>query len=75
MNIRKSFVIIYLSFTSCNLTQPAPDSAEIQKMFDVASGVKEIHTVSVLVTSEGEKQFTSTTTFAENGAPIETKNL
>lgn len=73
MNIRNILIIISIFFASCNSTQQVPDRAEIQEMFNVATGVKEIYTVSVLVTTAGERRFISRTTFTENGEPIETK--
>jgi hypothetical protein len=57
--------ICSLLFISCNLGQKPIDVAEIQKMFNVTKGVKEIRTASKIFTTLGERSFSSKTIFKE----------
>lgn len=59
-------------FLSCNSGQQPLDLAEIQKVFNVTKGGKEITTTSKMFTTMGERNFSSKTLFKESWAPIET---
>ena len=74
MNIRNILIILPLFFATCNPAQQNPDRAEIRKMFNIAGGVREIQTESILVTTTGENAVNYLTTFRENGTPVETTN-
>ena len=71
------FLIVVQSFTSC-MSQDGPtlttkEKNEIQDFFGVKGNVKEIHTETEALTTAGKANYSTTTSFNKNGAPIETK--
>ena len=66
--------ILTIFLNSCNYAQETKDISEIQDFFNVKGSVKEIQTISKDITTMGEINSVTKTTFNKIGEPIETIN-
>jgi len=64
--------IISILLASCNHAQENKNLPAIQKHFNVKGMVKEIETTTKVITTMGERNLVSKTTFNKIGEPVET---
>ncbi len=69
---KQIIAIIFFAFLISCETQEYKDMPEIQEMFQIKGNVKEIQTISIVLTTMGERKFRKKTTFDKTGEPVET---
>ncbi len=70
---KATILLTIFFFISCTSSQDKGNSSEIKHLFNVKGEVKEIQTTSKVLTTMGERNYYTTTTFTKKGHPIETK--